>query len=166
MPRTTVLRAPARILLVLVTTLAASFAAGVVTAPAAEAGNLDNIRKAVQVTANQKGDPYSYGAAGPDRFDCSGLVYYAFRKAGFRNVPRTSSQQAGFAKRIKRSNMRRGDLIFFHNGGRVYHVGVYGGRNKKNGNRFMIHAPYGNGVVERSPMWTNSWFPGTLRKRG
>src|SRR5690606_12442845 len=122
------------------------------------------IRVAVKVAAKQKGDPYRYGAAGPNAFDCSGLTYFSFRKAGFKRIPRTSDAQAGFTKRIPRKKLKRGDFVFFHRGGDVYHVGIYGGRNK-NGKRFIIHAPYGNQRVKRAPIWTDSWFAGTVRHR-
>lgn len=122
------------------------------------------IGSALDVARNQKGDPYRYGAAGPNAFDCSGLTYYSFRKAGFGNIPRTSSAQAGFARRISRDNMRRGDLMFFTDGGGVYHVGVYAGSGK-HGKRWVLHAPSSGGRVETVRVWTDSWFPGTLRFR-
>jgi cell wall-associated NlpC family hydrolase len=131
-------------------------------APAADAAARgQRISKSVQIARNQIGDPYSYGANGPRRFDCSGLIYYSYRKAGFTNVPRTSDQQARFADRIKRKNMRRGDLMFFHSGGDVYHVAVFAGWHK--GKRRMIHAPSSGKRVHRAFPWTNSWYPGTLR---
>jgi cell wall-associated NlpC family hydrolase len=146
--------------------LAAVLVAGTFTVatPSAEAAKNRHQRvlKGLDIVRNQKGDPYVYGAAGPGRFDCSGLVYFSFRKAGFTNVPRTSSQQARFADRIKKSNMHKGDLMFFYDGGGVYHVGIFAGRNKK-GQRVMIHAPYGGKNVHRSTIWTNKWFAGTLR---
>lgn len=122
------------------------------------------IGTALGIARNQKGDPYRYGAAGPNAFDCSGLTYYSFRKAGFGKIPRTSSAQAGFARRISRDNMRRGDLMFFTDGGGVYHVGLYAGRGK-NGKRWILHAPSSGGRVETVRVWTDSWFPGTLRFR-
>jgi cell wall-associated NlpC family hydrolase len=153
----------ARILAVLPMLLAAALVAGSFSfAPPAEAKTrAQKIKTAVKVVTNQAGDRYSYGAAGPDRFDCSGLFYYSFRKAGMTNIPRTSSQQANFADRIKKKNMRRGDLMFFHDGGGVYHVAMFLGW--KNGKRKMIHAPYGNKRVHRTTPWTNRWFAGTLR---
>jgi cell wall-associated NlpC family hydrolase len=118
-------------------------------------------RSALSVAKNQVGDPYRYGAAGPNRFDCSGLVYYAARRAGFSSVPRTSSAQSKHMRRIKRANMRPGDYVFFHNRRGVYHVGVYLGM--KDGRRRIVHAPGSGQKVKRSAIWTNSWFPGTLR---
>jgi cell wall-associated NlpC family hydrolase len=130
-------------------------------APAAPAAR--RVGSAMSIASHQKGDPYRYGASGPGAFDCSGLTFYSFRKAGFRHIPRTSSAQAHFAKHIKRSNMRRGDLIFFYGGGGVYHVGVYAGFN--HGHRWVLHAPYSGARVRTERLWTDKWFPGTLRYR-
>ena len=52
------------------------------------------VLSAKSIAMNQRGDAYAYGAAGPNAFDCSGLIYYSYRKAGFA-VPRTSSDAAG-----------------------------------------------------------------------
>ena len=121
------------------------------------------IASALDIARNQKGDPYRYGAAGPGAFDCSGLTYFAFRRAGFGHIPRTSSAQAGFAHRISRANMKRGDLMFFYDGGGVYHVGVFAGAAK--GKRYVLHAPYSGTRVRTDRVWTARWFPGTLRNR-
>ena len=135
--------------------------------PAADAATSrqQKIGIGLDVVRHQKGDPYSYGAAGPNAFDCSGLIYYSFRKAGFKHVPRTSSAQARHMNRIERSQLRRGDFVFFHRGGaspgNVYHVGVFAGWD--NGRRTIIHAPYGSQSVHRERIWTNEWFAGTLR---
>jgi cell wall-associated NlpC family hydrolase len=152
---------------------AAALAVGILaTAPAttgeaqaatAHRRTVHRISTAVDIADHQKGDPYRYGADGPNAFDCSGLTFYSFRKAGFRHMPRTSSAQAHFAKHIKRSNMRRGDLIFFYDGGGVYHVGVYAGFSR--GHRWVLHAPHSGSHVQTDPLWTDKWFPGTLRYR-
>lgn len=121
------------------------------------------VGNAVGIAVHQKGDPYASGAAGPGAFDCSGLTYFSYRKAGFKHIPRTSSAQAHFADRIKRSNMRRGDLIFFYDGGGVYHVGVYAGFS--HGHRWVLHSPYSGTRVRTDKLWTDRWFAGTLRHR-
>jgi cell wall-associated NlpC family hydrolase len=121
------------------------------------------IGHAISIAVSQKGDPYRSGAAGPNAFDCSGLTYFSYRKAGFKHLPRTSSAQAHFAERIKRSAMRRGDLIFFYDGGGVYHVGVYAGFN--HGHRWVLHSPYSGTRVRTDKLWTDRWFAGTLRYR-
>ena len=121
------------------------------------------IGRAVGVAVHKKGDPYAYGAAGPHRFDCSGLTFYSFRRAGFHHIPRTSSAQAHWARHVKRTHMHRGDLIFFSNGGHVYHVGIFAGR--KHGRVLVLHAPYSGARVRVDRIWTNAWFAGTLRHR-
>ncbi len=120
------------------------------------------VARAMGIATRQKGDAYSYGAAGPNRFDCSGLTYYSFRKAGFRGIPRTSSAQSHYARRISRHYMQRGDLVFFTGRGGVYHVGLYAGI--KHGRKYVLHAPYSGTRVRTERIWTNSWFPGTLRR--
>jgi cell wall-associated NlpC family hydrolase len=79
------------------------------------------------------GDPYVYGAAGPNSFDCSGLVQYVLTKLGVSGVPRTSEQQYAWATKISASDLAPGDLVFAQFPGdnaSPGHVGVYvgGGR--------------------------------------
>lgn len=117
--------------------------------------------RAVGVAMKQRGDRYSYGAAGPSAFDCSGLIYYSYRKAGFK-VPRTSGAQAGHTRRIAKKKMRKGDLMFFQSGGRVYHAGIFLRWGK--GGPVMLHAPSTGRNVTVEKAWTSSWFGGTLRR--
>jgi cell wall-associated NlpC family hydrolase len=119
--------------------------------------------RAMRVAVAQKGKPYVYGAAGPRSFDCSGLTSFAFHRAGFRGMPRTAAAQAHFARHIRRSRMHRGDLIFFTGSGGVYHVGLYAGFYR--GHRMVLHAPFSGERVRVQRLWTNAWFPGTLRFR-
>lgn len=123
----------------------------------------NKIQRAVRVARNQIGDPYRYGAAGPSAFDCSGLTSYAFGRSRI-NLPRTSGGQAAHARRISKSNMRRGDLIFFYDGGGVYHVGIYLGR--RHGKRMILHSSQSGRPVQRDPLWTSKWYGGTMRIRG
>ncbi|HEY9565901.1 MAG TPA: C40 family peptidase [Nocardioides sp.] len=113
-----------------------------------------------RIARKQVGDPYRAGGDGPSSFDCSGLVQYSFKKAGF-NVPRTTDQQAKYARKISKRWMRPGDLIFFHNSGDVYHVGIYTG--KVDGKVVVLHSPRTGQDVKREKVWTSSWFPATLR---
>jgi cell wall-associated NlpC family hydrolase len=115
---------------------------------------------AERIALAQRGDAYSYGSAGPNAFDCSGLVFYSYRRAGF-NVPRTSGAQAGYTHRIAKQNMRPGDLMFFFNSGGVYHAAIFMGY--KNGHAMMLHAPGSGQRVTVAAPWTSSWFGGTLR---
>jgi cell wall-associated NlpC family hydrolase len=87
-------------------------------------------RRAARVLAvarNQKGDPYQYGAAGPNAFDCSGLVMWSYKRQGI-NLPRTAAAQSRVGTPVSRSQLRAGDLVFFYSP--VSHVGIYLGNNK------------------------------------
>jgi cell wall-associated NlpC family hydrolase len=133
--------------------------------PSSASASTTRVDTAFNVVQNQRGDWYRYGAAGPSRFDCSGLVYYSFRRAGFRYVPRTSSAQAANATRIRKTSVRKGDLVFFYSGSarprNVYHVGVFAGW--RDGHRTIVHAPRSGERVHRERIWTSSWFAGTMR---
>ncbi|KOV57113.1 C40 family peptidase [Streptomyces sp. MMG1121] len=108
--------------------------------------------KALQVAASKKGSPYQYGATGPRRFDCSGLTLYSFKKAG-KTLPRTAAQQYNKTHHISAGSRRAGDLVFFHSGSSVYHVGIYAGHGK------LWHAPKSGDVVRLQKIWTNSvWY--------
>jgi cell wall-associated NlpC family hydrolase len=121
------------------------------------------VARAMSIAVAQHGKPYVYGAAGPRAFDCSGLTSYAYHRAGFPGMPRTAAAQAHFARHIPRDRMHRGDLIFFTGGGSVYHVGLFAGI--AHGRRLVLNAPYPGQRVRTQPLWTDSWFPGTLRFR-
>jgi cell wall-associated NlpC family hydrolase len=108
--------------------------------------------KALQIAASKKGSPYQWGATGPWRFDCSGLTLYSFKKAG-KKLPRTAAQQYNKTRHISASSRRAGDLVFFHSGSYVYHVGIYAGANK------IWHAPKTGDVVRLQKIWTKSvWY--------
>jgi len=88
------------------------------------------------------GAPYVYGAAGPDAFDCSGLVQWAYKQAGL-NLPRTSYDQAAAGTPVSRDNLQVGDVISFYGGS---HSGIYAG----NGN--VIHASTAGQPVKIAPV--------------
>ncbi|MEH3075356.1 MAG: C40 family peptidase [Quadrisphaera sp.] len=102
----------------------------------------------------QIGDPYEWGATGPDSWDCSGLTSVAYRSAGA-SLPRTSSQQYRAVKKISYDDMRPGDLIFYgtdpDDPSTVYHVAIYAGGGE------MVEAPRtGLDVRETSVRYANS----------
>ena len=72
------------------------------------------------------GKPYSYGAAGPTRFDCSGFTMYVFARLGKR-LPHNSRAQYAAVQPVPRHQKRIGDLIFSKRNGRIGHVGIYAG---------------------------------------
>jgi cell wall-associated NlpC family hydrolase len=118
------------------------------------------IKHATSIALHQLGDPYRYGAAGPRAFDCSGLLQYSFRKAGIR-IPRTSSAQARHAHRISKRNLHRGDLMFFTDGGGVYHAALF--LRWDHGRALMVHAPSPGKRVRRDHPWTTHWFAARVR---
>lgn len=89
------------------------------------------------------GDPYVWGATGPDQFDCSGLVQWAFAQIG-KQVPRTSSAQAAYGTPVDRADLQPGDVVFFYDD--ISHVGIYAG------NGLMLHASTFGVPVAVAPM--------------
>jgi len=87
---------------------------------------------ALRYAVQQIGDNYVWGAAGPIKWDCSGLTMRSFQQAGVR-LPHSSRAQFSYGRSITRSNLQPGDLVFF--GTPISHVGIYIGKNK------MVHAP-------------------------
>ena len=83
--------------------------------------------QALKMAMTRMDKPYVWGATGPGTFDCSGLVYWAFKRLGI-TMPRSSSQQALVGRPVARSDLRPGDLIFFYHP--VSHVGFYAGDGK------------------------------------
>jgi peptidoglycan DL-endopeptidase CwlO len=82
---------------------------------------------AVREAYRQLGKPYRWGAAGPDRFDCSGLTMWVWGKAGV-SLPHSSRAQFRHGVHVSKSQLRPGDLVFY--GSPIHHVGIYvgGGR--------------------------------------
>ncbi|MGP4025277.1 NlpC/P60 family protein [Actinomadura sp. 3N407] len=88
-------------------------------------------RTALNFAYAQLGKPYQYGAEGPNSYDCSGLTMKAWAAAGV-SITRTTHSQYAATKRVSKSNLQPGDLVFFSGLG---HMGMYVGGGK------MIHAP-------------------------
>ncbi|MEZ0071982.1 C40 family peptidase [Planotetraspora sp. GP83] len=113
-------------------------------------------RRAVRAAKRHIGDPYRWGATGPRAFDCSGLVQFAWRKAGVR-LPRTTwSMRSAVRKKISWGHLKPGDLIFTSGGG---HVGIYVGHGK------MIHSPHTGARVriDRLDSYRRRTFAGAVR---
>lgn len=92
----------------------------------------------VQAALSRIGSPYSWGAEGPNAFDCSGLVKWAFQQAGV-SLPHSSQAQAAGGQPVSLSNMQPGDVISYY--GDASHVGLY------IGDGMMVHAStYGTPV--------------------
>lgn len=94
---------------------------------------------AMTIALAQRGKPYKWAGAGPNNFDCSGLVLFAYARAGRPGLPHSSAMQARMGVAVSRAHLRPGDLVFFHHP--VSHVGIYVGRG------LMVDAPHTGAVV-------------------
>ncbi|MEX3504461.1 NlpC/P60 family protein [Corynebacterium sp. LK2510] len=79
----------------------------------------------------QLGKPYGWGASGPDAFDCSGLMVWAYAQNGTA-IPRTSQAQLAGGTPVSLSELQPGDIIGYYPG--VTHVGMYIGNGQ------VVHA--------------------------
>ena len=82
---------------------------------------------ALRYALTQQGKPYVWGGAGPNGYDCSGLVQWAFKQAG-RMLPRTAAMQSTVGTPVALNQLRPGDLVFFYSP--VSHVAIYVGGGK------------------------------------
>jgi hypothetical protein len=114
----------------------------------------DLAARVVAVALAQRGKPYVFGAAGPDAFDCSGLVQWAFGRLGI-SAPRTAQAQYAWARPIPVSELRPGDLVLFEqtypSPDRITHVGIYIGGGR------MVHAPAVGEAVRVEPLDSRYW---------
>jgi peptidoglycan DL-endopeptidase CwlO len=99
---------------------------------------------AVRAALSRLGRPYVWGATGPDQFDCSGLVQWAYAQAGI-HLDRTTYQQINDGVPVPRSQVRPGDLVFPHAG----HVQL------AIGNNLVVEAPYSGASVRISRLGNN-----------
>jgi cell wall-associated NlpC family hydrolase len=117
-------------------------------------GDNDYLRSEIVRTAKQYiGVSYRWGGESPKTgFDCSGLTMVVYRLNGF-NLPRSSRQQWQTGRPVKRSQLNRGDLVFFATSGgrRVSHVGIYTGNGK------FLHAPRRGRRIQVSSL-SNSYY--------
>lgn len=85
----------------------------------------------VNAAMSKQGSPYAWGAAGPNEFDCSGLVFWAHQQAG-KSIPRTSQAQVAGGTPVSKADLQPGDVVGFYSG--VTHVGLYIGNGQ------VVHA--------------------------
>lgn len=105
---------------------------------------LDLGENIARTALQMRGVPYLWGGVTPAGFDCSGLVYYSYAKAGLQ-VPRNSRAQYAAATNISPEQARPGDLLFFVNNGN-WHVGISLGGDK------FVHAPQTGSLVSISSL--------------
>jgi cell wall-associated NlpC family hydrolase len=114
-------------------------------APVSDVPASERAQVAVQTALDQIGDPYVYGAAGPDSFDCSGLTMYSWSAAGVA-LSHSSSVQSTQGTPVSLSSLMPGDLVFYYSP--VSHVGMYiGGGN-------IVHAPHTGTTVQISSLYS------------
>lgn len=97
--------------------------------------------------------PYRYGGTSLWKgADCSGFVQTVFEDQGV-DLPRTASQQKSAVRKITRTWLRPGDLVFYGS----YHVGIYVGDG------YIVDAPSSGRMVSKRKMWSGTRTYGTLR---
>jgi cell wall-associated NlpC family hydrolase len=117
---------------------------------------------AVRAALDQIGKPYRWGATGPEAFDCSGLVRWAYAQAGLA-LPRTSREQWWAGQPVDAGGLRPGDLVFWatdpSNPATIHHVGIYVGQ------ALMVHAPHTGAHVRVDPLRPGG-YAGATRPAG
>jgi len=112
--------------------------------------------RAAAIAARQVGTPYRYGGSSPQGFDCSGLVHYAYARAG-KSVPRTTAQLWAGVEPVQSSRMQAGDLLFFKVDGKMSHVGMYLGDGQ------FVHAPSSGRTVSVETLGSEFYRRALLR---
>jgi cell wall-associated NlpC family hydrolase len=100
----------------------------------------------LQAAYAERGKPYVYGGAGPNSFDCSGLVMWAFAHAGV-SLPHSAAGQYGYGTHVSESELQPGDIVFYEEGGGIGHDGIYVGNGE------MIDANHTGGWVDVRPLY-------------
>jgi len=103
---------------------------------------------ALRAALTQRGKPYVWGAAGPDSYDCSGLVMWAFLQEGI-SLPHYTGDQWNAGMHVSRADLEPGDLVFFF--ADISHVGLY------LGNGLMVDAPSTGQVVQVQPVFWSDY---------
>ena len=99
--------------------------------------------KALQIAMTRIGSPYVWGATGPNAFDCSGLVYWAYRQLGV-TLPRSSQGMAVGGLAVPAKDIQPGDLVIYYSD--ASHVGLYAGNGQ------VLHAPTFGQTVQLAPL--------------
>lgn len=108
--------------------------------------------EALKVALAQRGTRYRAGGNSPaEGFDCSGLVHFSFNSVGIR-LPRSSQDMFHATRRIDRTQLKPGDLVFFRQrSSRITHVGIYAGQGQ------FVHAPTKGKDVELTSLSDPYW---------
>lgn len=120
----------------------AATAAPAPAAPSSATGDSVAVR-ALRYALTQQGKPYVWAAAGPNAYDCSGLVQWAYKQVGV-SLPHNAAMQSVLGRPVAFADLQPGDLVFFYTP--VSHVGIYVGGGK------MLNAPTAGQNVKISSM--------------
>lgn len=121
------------------------------TPPRVSDGYAPGHPRVVAVAEHLLGTPYRYGGTSPRvGFDCSGLIYYAYARAGY-HIPRTTAGQYDDSRGVSPDDLEAGDILFFRIGGSPSHVGLYVGRGR------FIHAPAHGQRVRYASLHNEFW---------
>jgi cell wall-associated NlpC family hydrolase len=103
---------------------------------------------ALRYALTRRGDEYVWAAAGPDTFDCSGLVVWAYAQEGI-TLPHYTGDLWNSGMHVSRADLEPGDLVFFF--ADISHVGIY------IGNGLMVDAPSTGQVVQVQPVFWDAY---------
>lgn len=120
-----------------------------IPAPRIQASANDLLFRAISLV----GTPYRYGGNTPEGgFDCSGLIAYIFHDVAGARLPRSAAEIDRLdLPAIARARLLPGDLVFFRDGGRVSHIGIYVGEGR------FVHAPNRGGTVRLDALDGDYW---------
>jgi peptidoglycan DL-endopeptidase CwlO len=104
--------------------------------------------RALDAARTKVGARYSWGGTGPNAFDCSGLVQWAYKQAGI-NLPRTSFEQGTVGQPVSISDLRPGDIVISNGGG---HASIYAGDGQ------ILEASTTGVPVQFSPLSSQSFY--------
>jgi cell wall-associated NlpC family hydrolase len=118
-----------------------------------EANSTTAIKKLTSYAWSLIGVPYKYGGHSPNTgFDCSGFVDHVFQHTAKVLLPHDAQQISRRGRKIKSSQLREGDLVFYNTNNEAYsHVGIYLGDDR------FIHAPSSGGKVRVEDMKMDYW---------
>ncbi len=112
-------------------------------------------QKVAKTAHTQIGKKYVFGGESPQKgFDCSGLIWWAYKKHGI-SVPRVTTDQAKAGQSISSSKAKPGDIVVFKtsSSGTGLHTGIYLGDNK------FIHSPRTGANVRIESIANSYWKP-------